>query len=127
MKGQSEEDERKNEKIVKLRVNIGFCIFFILLVLVIFEYISYNFMFMISIPMIAIISLWNSFSDKTNNDSRVIILAILLAFFSFNFYSLQIKNTNLANKVHKICNEKLENTMLCDEIFDILIPQEDDT
>ena len=122
------EKQLNTEKKNKLRTNIGGVIFIILMGLVILEYISYSFLMMLSIPMMAIIIGWNSISDgkNENNKNRVLILAFFLIFISWNFYSLQIENANNARIIHILCSDKISDSMLCDKINSILTSNEDD-
>lgn len=80
-----------------------------------------KFLLMISIPMFSIITLLNSAGDtRQRNETRIIVLACLLAFFSYQFYSKLQDRESDRKKVAKLCYERLDTSYICQEIDDIL-------
>lgn len=112
----------EKEKARNNRRIIGGVIFSILLGLdLYFDAQGSRFLLMISIPMFSIITLLNSKGDtRQRNETRIMVLACSLAFFSYQFYSKLQDSENDRKKVAKLCYERLDTSYICQEINDIL-------
>ncbi|MCT7539166.1 hypothetical protein N5T82_04815 [Aliarcobacter cryaerophilus] len=107
------------------RTNIGYLLFFILLILSLLEYISYSFFLMIIMIYISINIMINSLdkNDTSNNKDRVLILGILSILFSYSHYNYQIENDRRIKQAMNECYKLSSDSYLCDSIHSILEPE----
>ncbi|MCT7509268.1 hypothetical protein Q6A87_08600 [Aliarcobacter skirrowii] len=109
------------------RMIIGYVLFFILLILSIFEYINYSLFFMVIVIYIAINTILNSYDDTSeNNKNRVTLLGILLVIFSYSHFSSQTENYQRVKQAMNECYKFSNDSSLCDKIYSILEPEPED-